>query len=61
MKMPGPHQRYEDETMKGMLHLAEKLNPREAAIINARFADGHPAGPEEVGEQFRDSRKSATD
>jgi RNA polymerase primary sigma factor len=55
-----PHQRYEDETMKGMLReLVEKLNPREAAIINARFGlDGTPSRTlEEVGDQFRVTRE----
>jgi len=55
-----PYRRFEEESMKCMLReLVEKLSPREAAIISARFGlDGTPAQTlEEVGLQFQVTRE----
>ena len=55
-----PHRRFEEEATKSMLReLVEKLNPREAGIISARFGlDGTRARTlEEVGQQFQVTRE----
>jgi RNA polymerase primary sigma factor len=55
-----PHQRMQDEAAKAMLReMVETLNPREAAIISARFGlDGAPTKTlEEVGEMFEVTRE----
>ncbi len=55
-----PHHRLQEEATKSMLReMVERLNPREASIISARFGlDGTPAKTlEEVGEQFQVTRE----
>ena len=55
-----PNRRFEEEGMKSMLcEMLQKLQPREAAIISARFGlDGTRARTlEEVGQQFQVTRE----
>jgi len=55
-----PNRRFEEEGIKSMLcEMLQKLQPREATIISARFGlDGTPARTlEEVGQQFQVTRE----